>query len=78
MRNSNDGDADRSTLHIPPDRFEAIRTWAAYIRDQPVSVWGPQHRELVDGQLASAQALEKTPEKELRIERIVEDLTEEK
>lgn len=78
MRNSQNGDGEMATLLVSPDRFEAIRVWAEYIREQPVDTWDPQHRELVDAQLASARSIEKTPEQELRIERIVEDLSAEK
>jgi len=37
-------------------RLDAVARWAAYVREQPPSVWGPQQNELVNAQLESARA----------------------
>lgn len=37
------------------DRIEAVKRWAAYVRENPPEKWGPQLNELVNAQVRSAR-----------------------
>lgn len=60
-RFENDRDPDR------PPRYGRVRRWVAYIRDNPPDIWGPQQNAVVDGQLESAQAIDRDATDEQRI-----------
>ena len=55
-------------------RFEAVVRWAEYIQDNPPEVWGPQQNAVVDGQIDSAAAVERTPEEIERIQAFADDV----
>lgn len=48
-------------------RLEAVKAWAAYVRDQPVEVWAPQQQRIIDSHLETARHADIEPR--LRIER---------
>jgi hypothetical protein len=47
-------------------RLDAVKAWAAYVKEQPVEVWAPQQNRLIDSQLETARQSEAGPR--LRIE----------
>ncbi|MDZ7701637.1 MAG: hypothetical protein U5J98_05970 [Halobacteriales archaeon] len=47
-------------------RLQAVKSWAQYVKEQPVEVWGPQQNRIVDSQLESARGGD--IEQRLRIE----------
>lgn len=63
--NSERVDADRTPERQP--RFESVLRWVQYMRDNPPEVWGPQQNAVVDGQIESAQTLDRDAEDERRI-----------
>lgn len=67
---SNSNDSERSAPDHEPrrkPRFDSVTRWVEYIRAQPPEVWGPQQNAVVNGQLDSAQQLDRTVEQERRI-----------
>jgi hypothetical protein len=58
-------------------RFKAVVRWVEYIQDNPPEVWGPQQNAVVDGQIDSAAAVERTPEEIGRIQAFADDVLDE-
>jgi hypothetical protein len=65
---SDDTDAARAP------RFDAVVRWAEYIQDNPPEVWGPQQNAVVNGQLDSAAALNRTAADVQRIRGFADDV----
>ena len=55
-------------------RFEAVVCWAEYIQDNPPEVWGSQQNAVVNAQIDSAAAVERTPEDIERIQAFADDV----
>jgi hypothetical protein len=65
---SDDTDATRAP------RFDAVVRWVEYIQDNPPEVWGPQQNAVVNGQLDSAAAVDRTPEERRQIRAFADDV----
>lgn len=37
------------------ERLDAVKTWARYVKEQPVEVWGPQQNRIIESQIESAR-----------------------
>jgi len=65
---SDDTDAARAP------RLDAVVRWVEYIQDNPPEVWGPQQNAVVNGQLDSAAAVDRTPEERRQIRAFADDV----
>ncbi|GAB6878788.1 hypothetical protein JCM17823_10620 [Halorubrum gandharaense] len=75
MSDSPDSETDGRPSRAP--RYDDVTRWVAYLREQPVGVWGPQQNAVVEGQLESAQLLDRTAEEERQIRAFADDVLEE-
>ena len=67
---------DREATERQP-RFEAVSRWVEYLKSHPPELWGPQQNAVVNGQLESAQLLERTADEELQIRGFAERVLDE-
>jgi len=56
-------------------RLDAVARWAAFVREQPASVWGPQQNELVNAQLESARQADLSAAHRRRVKAFGEAMT---
>lgn len=59
-------------------RFDAVVRWVEYIQNNPPEVWGPQQNAVVNDQLDSAAAVDRTAEEIREIQRFVDDVLAER
>ncbi|WP_123619493.1 hypothetical protein [Halorubrum sp. CSM-61] len=70
MNDSEPSDADPTVTggdSARAPRYEQVVRWAEYVRDTPVTVWGPQQNAVVNGQIDSARAVDVSAEERKRI-----------
>jgi hypothetical protein len=46
-------------------RLDAVKAWAAYVKEQPVDVWAPQQNRLIDSQLETARQSDIEPRRRI-------------
>lgn len=69
-------DATPDAVPRRPLRIEQIRRWVEYIEDHPAEVWGVQQNAIVNGQVASAQAVGLSAEHTAKVSDIAQSLLE--
>lgn len=74
MSDSRDSDGPTVPDHEREPRFESVVRWVEYMRKHPPEVWGPQQNAVVNGQLESADLLDRTAEEERRIRAFADDV----
>jgi hypothetical protein len=79
MPDSQNSEANATVGEIAREpRFDAVVRWVEYIQNNPPEVWGPQQNAVVDGQIDSAAAVDRSPEEIRKIRSFADDVLAER